>query len=90
MLVTMVSALCTYDQINEQTIARMSYIERCKSEGNLDVTVEPYHLNKRIVYMSMGHVGTGDIEVNDKDWDNVAFARYYGLEKIRLSEAQRL
>jgi len=88
MLVTMVSTLCTYYQINEQTVARVSYIERCKSESQLDVTIEPYHLNKRIAYMGIGHIGTGDIEVNDKDWKNVAFARYYGLEKIRLSEAQ--
>jgi hypothetical protein len=88
MLVTMVSTLCTYYQINEQTVVRVSYIERCKSESQLDVTIEPYRLNKRIAYMGIGHIGTGDIEVNDKDWKNVAFARYYGLEKIRLSEAQ--
>lgn len=60
--------------------AKVEYVLREKAKGNLDIVVESNYPKTRYA----APYGLEDISKDVKHWTNTSFARYYGVETVRV------
>lgn len=87
-VMTSVITLNYFCEANEWQQELLFYVQQTKTENNNSVLfVKPFRkASKTEVLMSGFHIVQNDLSDDVNRWENVAFARYYGIKGIRVEK----
>ena len=72
--------------LNKQTDRLIAIVTEVKQEAKEDIViVKPFKKPSRLVNLLSGfHIVENELLEDENSWENIAFARYYGIKGIRV------
>ena len=85
-VMTSVITLRNFSETNEWQQELLFHVQQTKTENKNSVLfVKPFRkASKTEVMMSGFHIINNDLSEDENSWENVAFARYYGINGVRV------